>query len=60
MRSTRFMAVALFVAACGGKGSTNDEPDIDAADGGPVCGDNIVEAPEECDDGNTAPLCQRA
>ena len=23
--------------------------------GGPVCGDNVLEAPEQCDDGNTAP-----
>jgi cysteine-rich repeat protein len=32
--------------------------------GGPVCGDTVVEAPEQCDDGNTTPgdgcsaLCQ--
>lgn len=41
------LVLSLVVAACGDGGNNNNND--------PVCGDGVITAPEQCDDGNQAP-----
>lgn len=45
--------LVLFAAACGGKKSSEPDAALPDALGQAVCGNNKVEAGEECDDGNS-------